>query len=146
FVNSGVLNGTREYQRYERYEHMRQDLELLARRCKAIKDTAERERVRGEIEARTVAPIVEQDDGIAAPELEATNGDDPFAECAGVGRPIQPSAEEIAAAEEAAKCDREVVEEQQRRRLAELEDHNRELQLCTCSTPQAGVYARDGDE
>ncbi len=146
FVNSAVLNGTREYQRYERYEHMRQDLELLARRCKAIKDTAERERVRGEIEARTVAPIVEQHDRIARPELEAINGDELFAEFAGVGQPIQPSAEEIAAAEEAAKCDREVVEEQQRRRLAELEEHNRELQLCTCSTPQAGVYARHGDE
>lgn len=146
FVNSGVLNGTREYQSYERYEHMRQDLELLARRCKAIKDTAERERVRGEIEARTVAPIVEQHDRIARPELDAIDGADLFAEFAGVGQPIQPSAEEIAAAEEAAKCDREVVEEQQRRRLAELEEHNRELKLCTCATPQAGVYARHGDE
>lgn len=146
FVNSGVLNGTREYQSYERYEHMRQDLELLARRCKAIKDTAERERVRGEIETRTVAPIVEQHDRIARPELEAINGDDLFAEFAGVGQPIQPSAEEIAAAEDAAKRDREIVEEQQRRRLAELEEHNRELKLCTCATPQAGVYARHGDE
>ncbi|SMX72352.1 RNA helicase [Brevibacterium aurantiacum] len=146
FVNSGVLNGTREYQSYERYEHMCQDLELLARRCKAIKDAAERERVRGEIEARTVAPIVEQHDRIAAPDLEAINGDDLFAEFAGVGQPIQPSAEEIAAAEETAKRDRELVEEQQRRRLAELEEHNRELKLCTCATPQSGVYARHGDE
>ena len=145
-VNSGVLNGTREYQSYERYEHMRQDLELLAPRCKAIKDTAERERVRGEIEARTVAPIVEQHDRIARPELDAIEGADLLAEFAGVGQPIQPSAEEIAAAEEAAKRDREIVEEQQRRRLAELEEHNRELKLCTCATPQVGVYARHGDE
>ena len=146
FVNSGVLHGTREYQSYERYEHMRQDLELLARRCKAIKDTAERERVRGEIEARTVAPIVEQHDRIARPELDAIDGDDLFAEFAGVGQPIQPSAEEIVAAEEAKKRDRELVEEQQRKRLAELEEHNRELKLCTCPTPQAGTYARHGDE
>ncbi|WP_437583158.1 RNA helicase [Paramicrobacterium sp. CJ85] len=146
FVNSGVLNGTREYQSYERYEHMRQDLELLARRCKAIKDTAERQRVRGEIEARTVAPIVEQHDRIARPKLDAIDGDDLFAEFAGVGQPIQPSAEEISAAEEAAKRDREIVEQQQRKRLAELEEHNRELRLCTCATPQAGVYARHGDE
>lgn len=146
FVNSGVLNGTREYQSYERYEHMRQDLELLARRCKAIKDGAERERVRGEIEARTVAPIVEQHDRIARPELDAIDGHDLLAEFAGVGQPIQPSAEEIAAAEETAKRDREIVEEQQRKRLAELEEHNRELTLCTCPTPQAGVYARHGDE
>src|SRR5699024_12365158 len=76
FVISGVLNGTREYQSYERYEHMRQDLELLARRCKAIKDKVERERVRGEIEARTVAPIVEQHDRIARPELDAIEGAD----------------------------------------------------------------------
>lgn len=146
FVNSGVLNGTREYQSYERYEHMRQDLELLARRCKAIKNTAERERVRGEIEARTVAPIVEQHDRIARPELDAIDADDLFAEFAGVGQPIQPSAEDIVAAEEAAKRDREIVEEQQRKRLAELEEHNRELKLCTCPTPQAGVDTQHGDE
>lgn len=146
FVNSGVLNGTREYQSYERYEHMRQDLELLARRCKAIKDAAERERVRGAIEARTVAPIVEQHDRIARPDLDPIDGDDLFAEFAGVGQPIQPSAEEIAAAEETAKRDREIVEERQRKRLAELEEHNRELKLCTCPTPQAGNYARHGDE
>src|SRR5699024_5230862 len=146
FVNSGVLNGTREYQRYERYEHMRQDLELLARRCTAIKDSAERERVRGEMEGRTVAPIVEQLDRIARPELDAIEGADLLAEFAGVGQPIQPSAEEIAAAEEAAKRDREIGEEQQRRRLAELEEHNRELKHCTCATPQVGVYARHGDE
>ncbi|TGD12473.1 RNA helicase [Brevibacterium sp. S111] len=146
FVNSGVLNGTREYQSYERYEHMRQDLELLARKCKAIKDTAERERVRGEIEARTVAPIVEQHDRIARPELDAIDGDDLFAEFAGVGQPIQPSAEEIAAAEEVARRDREIVEGQQRKRLAELEEHNRELRLCTCSAPQSGSYARHGDD
>lgn len=109
-------------------------------------DAAERERVRGEIEARTVAPIVEQHDRIARPELDAIDGADLFAEFAGVGQPIQPSAEEIAAAEEAAKRDREIVEEQQRRRLAELEEHNRELKLCTCATPQAGVYARHEDE
>ncbi|WP_101601065.1 RNA helicase [Brevibacterium sp. Mu109] len=146
FVNSGVLNGTREYQSYERYEHMRQDMELLARKCKAIKDTAERERVRGAIEARTVAPIVEQHDRIARPVLDAIDGDDLFAEFADVGLPIQPSAEEIALAEEAGKRDREIVEEQQRKRLAELEEHNRELKLCTCSTPQSGTYARHGDD
>src|SRR5699024_4103673 len=136
--------GTREYQSYERYEHMRQGLELLARRCKAIKDTAGRERVRGATEARTVAPIVEPRDRIARPALDAIGGADLLAELAGVGQPIQPSAEEIAAAEEAAKRDREIVEEQQRRRLAELEEHNRELKLCTCATPQVGVYARHG--
>ncbi|WP_084355294.1 RNA helicase [Actinomyces radicidentis] len=98
FVNSGVLNGTREYQSYERYEHMRQDLELLARKCKAIKDTAERERVRGAIEARTVAPIVEQHDRIACPELDAIDADDLFAEFAGVGQPIPQSSVEVAVA------------------------------------------------
>ncbi|GAB3754386.1 hypothetical protein GCM10027591_03230 [Zhihengliuella somnathii] len=96
FVNSGVLNGTREYQSYERYEHMRQDLELLARRCKAIQDTAERERVRGEIEARTVAPIVEQHDRIAQPDMEPIDAEDLFAEFADVGQPIPQSSVEVA--------------------------------------------------
>jgi hypothetical protein len=100
FVNSGVLNGTREYRSFERYEHMRQDLELLARRCKAIKDTAERERVRGAIEARTVAPIVEQHDRIAAPDLEAIDGDDLLAEFTEVGQPIASDDEPLAEQEE----------------------------------------------
>ena len=72
--------------------------ELLARKCKAIKDTAERERVRGAIEARTVAPIVEQHDRIACPELDAIDADDLFAEFAGVGQPIPQSSVEVAVA------------------------------------------------
>ncbi len=88
FVNSGVLNGTREYQSYERHEHMRQDLELLARRCKAIKDTAERERVRGEIEVKTVAPIVAQHDRVAQPALSPLMAEDVLAEFADVGEVI----------------------------------------------------------
>ena len=90
FVNSGVLNGTREYQSYERYEHMRQDLELLARRCKAIKDTAERERVRSEIEVKTVAPIVSQHDRIAQPALSSLTAEDVLAEFADVGQVVPP--------------------------------------------------------
>nr|WP_244960733.1 RNA helicase [Pseudoclavibacter chungangensis] len=88
FVNSGVLNGTREYQSYERHEHMRQDLELLARRCKAIKDAAERERVRGEIEVKTVAPIVAQHDRVAQPALSPLMAEDVLAEFADVGEVI----------------------------------------------------------
>lgn len=153
FVNSGVLNGTREYQSYERYEHMRQDLELLARRCKAIKDTAERERVRGEIEARTVAPIVEQHDRIARPELDAVDGDDLFAEFASVGQPIQSGAEGIADDEEAAQRDAEVVAEQHQRKEIErlradqqqLIERQRLREMCTCGSYQHYAW-QHGDE
>ncbi|MFJ5862453.1 RNA helicase [Pseudarthrobacter sp. NPDC092439] len=153
FVNSGVLNGTREYQSYERYEHMRQDLELLARRSKAIKDTAERERVRGEIEARTVAPIVEQHDRIARPELDAIEGDDLFAEFAGVGQPIRQSAEDIADAEDAAQRDAEAVTEQQEKEIERLRaeqqqqliEHQRLREMCTCESYQHYAW-QHGDE
>lgn len=90
YVNLGALNGTREYQSYEKYEHMRQDLELLRRRCKAIQDEAERQRVIDAIEAKTVAPIVAQHDRIALPELPPMGADDLLAEFADAGEVIPP--------------------------------------------------------
>lgn len=98
FVNLGVLNGTREYQSYERYEHMRQDLETLARRVKGVKDAAARERVRREVEAQTVAPIVQHYDRIANPEVDEIDPDALLAEFADFGQPM-PTENELRIAE-----------------------------------------------
>ncbi|MGV2953103.1 RNA helicase [Glutamicibacter sp. AGC46] len=52
----------------------------------------------------------------------------------------------IAAAEEVARQNREVIEAQQRSKLAKLEAERRELELCTCSLRQSGLYARHSNE
>ncbi|MHA7274128.1 RNA helicase [Arthrobacter sp. TMT4-20] len=152
YVNSGVLNGTREYQSYERYEHMRQDLERFTRSCKAIKDINERNRVRGELEARTVAPIVEQHDRIARPELDPIDGDDLFAEFAGAGQPINPSAQDIADAEEEAQRKAAIVAEQQRKDIERLQseqqlyiEHQRLRTICTCRSYQHYAWQHDDE-
>lgn len=105
YINLGVLNGTREYQSYEKYEHMRQDLELLRRRCKAIQDEAERLRVIGEVEAKTVSPIVAQHNRIALPALAPLEADEVLAEFADVGQVIPP--EERARRAQEASTERE---------------------------------------
>lgn len=146
YVNMGFLNRTREYDSYEKFERFSQNLEEVRVRCKAIEDEAERLRVLDAIERRTVAPIVEQRDRLLALPQGPTTADAVLAEFADAGQRIQPSAAETAAAEEAAERDRAIVEKQQRKRLAELEEHNCELKLCTCMPKQVGVYARHGDE
>lgn len=98
YVNMGVLRGTREYQTYEKYEHMRQDLETLRRRAKAIQDGAARVRVIEQIERQTVAPIIEQHDRIAHPVCEPAEAADVLADFAGSG---QSFAAELAAEEQA---------------------------------------------
>lgn len=151
YVNLGVLNGTREYQSYEKYERMRQDLELVARRCKAIKDGAERLRVRHQIEAQTVAPILEHHDRIAQPVVEEASADDILAEFADVGQEIQPSADS-AVARAVTGHDAVIIAEQQRveseRRQAELrreEEVQRLRETCTCESfpPYAWLHGDD---
>lgn len=132
YVNLGVLNGTREYQSYEKYEGLRQDFELLNRRCKAIKDAAERERVRGVVEAGTVARIVEQHDRIARPPLEAIDGDDLLAEFANVGQPVEPVQVELTE-----------MEHIENRALTKAREMNRPVEFCTPSGQRA-VMQPDG--
>jgi hypothetical protein len=151
YVNLGVLNGTREYQSYEKYERMRQDLELVARRCKAIKDGAERLRVRHQIEAQTVAPILEHHDRIAQPVVEEASADDILAEFADVGQSIQPSAD-IAVIKADTRHDAEIIAEHQRveseRRQAEQRreaERQRLREMCTCESYQHYAW-QHGDE
>ncbi|KGF03864.1 hypothetical protein HMPREF1627_02065, partial [Actinomyces sp. S6-Spd3] len=104
YVNLGFLNGTREYQQYERHERLRHNLELLNRRCQAITDAAERESAIRQIEARTVAPILEQRARLTGSDDESVSVDDILSEFATAGQKIietEPTPEEIEAREKA---------------------------------------------
>lgn len=104
YVNLGFLNGTREYQQYERHERLRHNLELLHRRCQAITDAAERESAIRQIEARTVAPILEQRSRLTGSDDESVSVDDILSEFATAGQKIiepEPTPEEIEAGERA---------------------------------------------
>ena len=86
-VNKGFLDGTREYEVYEEYRHMRQGLEALARRAQLIEDAAERAQVLADRERATVLPILEQ---VRRLEIsgEAISADEVLAEFADVGMPL----------------------------------------------------------
>ena len=143
YVNVGVMEGSRDYLSYIKHERMRQDLETLVRRCKRISDEAERERVHRELEAQTVAPIVEQYHALVGPDGDELTADEVRAELADVGQPI-PGARE--------QEDRQRVEEQiarlekenaERRRALQLQaeaaqqraEEQRLRELCICPSP-----------
>ena len=103
YVNLGFLNGTREYQQYECHERLRHSLELVNRRSQALTDAAERESVIRQIEARTVAPILEQRARLTGSNDESVSADDILSEFATAGQVIidpEPTPEEIAAQEQ----------------------------------------------
>ena len=88
FVNLGFLNGTREYESYEKFGNFSQNLEAIRNRCKAIEDEAERLRTLEMIERKTVAPIIEQHDRLLSTAQETVSADDVIAEFADAGKPL----------------------------------------------------------
>lgn len=104
YVNKGFLEGTREYFQYESYEHLRQNLELVKRRCERIEDLARGEQVYRQIEAKTVVPVVEQHRRLVGDALEPLEADEVLAEFSNAGQPViapEPTPEEIEAREKA---------------------------------------------
>lgn len=79
YVNMGFLNGTREYEQYEKYGKFRQSLELLKRRCNALTDD-EKMVVESHVETLTVAPIVDQVHRLSLGSSEPANVDAVLAE------------------------------------------------------------------
>ncbi|WP_299059059.1 hypothetical protein [uncultured Actinomyces sp.] len=144
YINLGVLNGTREYQAYEKFEHMRQDLETLRRRCRGIQDVADRIRTIEEIERQTVAPIVEQADRLVN-SSDTASMEDVLAEFADSGKSFTPISStpstpatsesiedaglETATLEEEARRSREANFRTQARKQAEEEDKERRVAL-----------------
>src|SRR5699024_3163586 len=88
FVNLGFLNGTREYESYEKFGNFSQNLEAIRNRCKAIEDEAERLRTHEMIDRKTVAPIFEQHDRLLLTAQETVSADAVVAELADAGEPL----------------------------------------------------------
>jgi len=103
-VNKGFISGSREFQEYEKYGPIRQDLQQIARRTKGIADGQRRAQTQLALEAKQVAPIVEQHQRVdAATSTEAEDPDALLVELSGLGELI-PEAELAArAAEETAE-------------------------------------------
>lgn len=103
YLNKGFMEGTREYFQYEKHEHLRQNLELLSRRCEQIKDRDRANQVYQQIEAQTVAPMLEHYPRLTGELLEPVEPEDVLAEFSTAGQAIvepEPTPEEIAAQEQ----------------------------------------------
>lgn len=104
YLNKGFLEGTREYFEYEKYEHFRQDLGSLARRCEQIRDPKRSDEVLLTVGKRTAAPILEQVPRLTGELLPSVEPDVVLAEFSTAGQPIvapEPTPEEIEARKKA---------------------------------------------
>lgn len=104
YLNKGFLEGTREYFEYEKYEHFRQDLGLLKRRCEQIRDRKRADEVELMIGKRTVAPILEQYPRLTGELWPSVEPDAVLAEFSSAGEPVvepEPTPEEIEARKKA---------------------------------------------
>ena len=104
YLNKGFLEGTREYFEYEKYEHFRQDLGLLKRRCEQIRDRDRAAEIELTVGKQTVAPILEQYPRLTGELWESVEPDAVLAEFSSAGQPIvepEPTPEEIKARKEA---------------------------------------------
>jgi hypothetical protein len=110
-VNKGFVNGSRDFEEYERYGPIRQDLQQIAQRAKGIEDGPRRTKTQLALEARQVAPIIEQHQRIVA--ATSTRAEDPdalLAELSGLGELI-PEAELATRAAQAAAALRGRIED-----------------------------------
>ena len=104
YLNKGFLEGTREYFEYEKYEHFRQDLGSLARRCEQIRDRERADEVLLTVGKQTAAPILEQRPRLTGELWPSVEPDAVLAEFSSAGQPIvapEPTPEEIEARKKA---------------------------------------------
>lgn len=104
YLNKGFLEGTREYFEYEKYEHFRQDLGSLARRCEQIRDRERADEVLLTVGKQTAAPILEQRPRLTGELWPSVEPDAVLAEFSLAGQPIvepEPTPEEIEARKKA---------------------------------------------
>ena len=100
YLNKGFMDGTREYFQYEKYEHLRQDLGLVSRKCEQIKDRSQAVQVYRQVEERTIAPVLEHYPRLTGELLEPVEPEDVLAEFSTAGQAVvepEPTPEEIAA-------------------------------------------------
>ena len=130
YLNKGFMEGTREYFQYEKHEHLRQNLELLSRRCEQIKDRDRANQVYQQIEAQTVAPMLEHYPRLTGELLEPVEPEDVLAEFSTAGQAIvepEPTPEEIAAQEQREADEQAQVAEQLRKARMEEERQAAEI-------------------
>ena len=104
YLNKGFMEGTREYFQYEKHERLRQNLELLSRQCERIEDQARSVQVYRQIEAQTVAPVLEQHRRLTGELLEPVEPEAVLAEFSSAGQIVvdpEPTPEEIEARQKA---------------------------------------------
>lgn len=104
YLNKGFMYGTREYFQYEKHEHLRQNLELLSRKCGRIQDPSRADQVYRQIEERTIAPMLGHYPRLTGELLEPVEPEDVLAEFATAGQVIvepEPTPEEIEARKKA---------------------------------------------
>jgi len=104
YLNKGFLEGTREYFEYEKYEHFRQDLGSLARRCEQIRDRERADEVLLTVGKQTAAPILEQRPRLTGELWPSVEPEVVLAEFSTAGQVIvepEPTPEEIEARKEA---------------------------------------------
>lgn len=100
YLNKGFMDGTREYFQYEKYEHLRQDLGMVSRKCEQIKDRSQAVQVYRQVEERTIAPVLEHYPRLTGELLEPVEPEDVLAEFSTAGQAVvepEPTPEEIAA-------------------------------------------------
>lgn len=130
YLNKGFMEGTREYFQYEKHEHLRQNLELLSRRCEQIKDRDRANQVYQQIEAQTVAPMLEHYPRLTGELLEPVEPEDVLAEFSTAGQAIvepEPTPEEIAAQKQREADEQAQVAEQLRKARMEEERQAAEI-------------------
>lgn len=104
YLNKGFLEGTREYFEYEKYEHFRQDLGLLKRRCEQIRDRNRADEIELMVGKQTAAPILEQYPRLTGELWESVEPEAVLAEFSTAGQAIvepEPTPEEIEARKKA---------------------------------------------
>ena len=104
YLNKGFLEGTREYFEYEKYEHFRQDLGLLKRRCEQIRDRDRAAEIEFTVGKQTAAPILEQYPRLTGELWPSVEPEVVLAEFSTAGQVIvepEPTPEEIEARKEA---------------------------------------------
>lgn len=130
YLNKGFMEGTREYFQYEKHEHLRQNLELLSRRCERIKDRDRAEEIELTVGRQTVAPILEHYPRLTGELLEPVEPEDVLAEFSTAGQAIvepEPTPDEIAAQEQREADEQAQVAEQLRK--ARMEDERQAAEI-----------------
>ena len=144
-VNKGFVNDTDDFLAFQKVARMRASMKAVCSGLDSIECDEEREAATYQVGEVLPRPMIDQHHSLQ-PVADRT-GTDVVGELLSGIEVID--ADEIARLDAEAEAARQAEATNQRHleaQLSELEAQTRELHLCTCSTPQVGVYARHSDE